>query len=134
MKKVLISLDEFLGLYESALLDDLSGRCYLMSWFEAQPAAAQWVSVKDRLPLNDSETDFVAVVNDDVNWQRAFYYDGDWFNEDENYVENVTHWMSIPPLPEVENKEEWVCGGGPITQGLDVDEYYRKNKRVKDGT
>lgn len=112
-KKVLISLDELLeeiikhSMSRAAIMGDFALMTKAIphfihtakDWFKLQPEAPQWVSVEDGLPLNNSETDFVAVVNDDISWQRAFYYDGDWLNEDENYVENVTHWMPIPGLP-----------------------------------
>lgn len=59
--------------------------------------ASPWVRVEDGLPESD---DFMAVMDGTETWKRAFYYEGDWWNEDEMPVEDVTHWMPIPKLTE----------------------------------
>ncbi len=62
-----------------------------------------WISVKDRLPNDDSH--YLVWVSDAHTVERAVYYgDGEWLTEElENLTRFVTHWMPLPKAP----KEEW---------------------------
>lgn len=55
-----------------------------------------WVRVEDGPPKS---SDFMAVMNGNETWERAFYCDGDWYDEDEMLIKDITHWM---PIPEIE--------------------------------
>lgn len=101
-KKVLISLDELVGLYESACCDELMSLVVgakLMNWFNSKPAAPQWVSIWDRLPgdgehvlVLTSQNEYLQAkhMRDGIFWQRYF-----------EETDTVNYWMPIPPLPEV---------------------------------
>ena len=62
-----------------------------------------WISVEDRLPINDDEVLCVIKGWDDMDYQRTLSYDvphkewGDWNGEEYNTV--VTHWQPLPEPP-----------------------------------
>ncbi len=81
----------------------------------------EWIKVEDRLPINkDSNgkysedvliTDgknicvgyyeseyFIDLDPDAYEGQREIYSSADWWS-DRYYIENVTHWMPLPPAP-----------------------------------
>ena len=62
-------------------------------WFDDQSQAPQWVSVEDDLPPKD---EFVAVkFKHGEYWLRAEYTMDHWFDDTEEILIGVTHWMRI---------------------------------------
>lgn len=66
-----------------------------------------WISVKDRLPerfvgLQRSDIVIVSYDNGVVNTGYYDYYCNCWFDVFEEYVFNVTHWMTLPEPPKGE--------------------------------
>ena len=65
----------------------------------------EWVSVKERLPqekVNCIVHYKHAYCNNDGYWATGIcFYDGEKFRVDPAY--KVTHWMPLPPAPEVKN-------------------------------
>lgn len=64
----------------------------------------EWINVKNRFP----EDDINVVVTDGEDMAIAFYEEDKWFmvswdmyNFDQD---NITHWMSVPELPQKEKK------------------------------
>jgi hypothetical protein len=114
-KKVLISLDELYHFGNrinncfnkgKSKLYDINGWDDVLKWFNAQPEAPQWVAVGDRLPEDGQDILFSA--NDFVERVifRGNFNKGDELFEtysDKYTVSDVTHWMPIPPLPEVKD-------------------------------
>lgn len=153
MKKVLISLDELKEMMSDSFLRGLKHEdrycpepgIFVTDWFDAQPAAPQWVLIgmsygepTGELPNNGDEvlirfwddrfTEKIAAIYSKDTQGERFYSAGKFYT-----LYQVSHWMPIPPLADsLSKEEEWICGGGPITQGLEVNEYYRKHKKVKD--
>ena len=66
---------------------------------------SEWISVKDRIPDNETE---VLIVLDMNTIDIGFYnYNPTWnqwvsfkYSDDNNQV-NVTHWQELPELPKV---------------------------------
>lgn len=125
-KKVLISLDD---INDIALNFNGEFIINLENWVKHQPAAPQWVKVEDGLPpieYREGEPDvrkhvFINVKFTEHNYitnrVAAGWYDyscGKWVMYDftrylaypasvgDVYRLEITHWMPIPPLPEVE--------------------------------
>ena len=76
----------------------------------AKEAVPQWISVKDRMPDKDGN---YLVVTDGIGYFRGYpemailyFYKGQ-FKLGDKYVlsADVTHWMSLPPLPITNRKE-----------------------------
>ena len=75
----------------------------------------EWISVKDRLPDNKERDWVLAQVVDDNGFMhipKVMEYRqqrNDWFEEtygwlsEHNGAFTVTHWMPLPPVPEVKN-------------------------------
>ena len=75
----------------------------------------EWISVKDRLPDNKEHDWVLAQVVEDNGFMhipRVMEYrqaKNDWFEEtygwlsEHNGLFSVTHWMPLPPAPEVKN-------------------------------
>jgi hypothetical protein len=69
----------------------------------------EWISVKDRLPEFTGDFGGFALVSDDVvaysKSRRAFFADYStqgWCDENGETPDGVTHWMPLPPAPEIE--------------------------------
>jgi len=69
----------------------------------------KWISVKDRLPEFTGDFGGFALVSDDVvaySKSRgalfADYSTHGWGDENGDAPEDITHWMPLPPAPEVE--------------------------------
>jgi len=60
----------------------------------------EWISVKDKLPENDSH--YLVFASDTCEVVECIYYgDGEWMTKDlENMTDCVTHWMPLPKHPE----------------------------------
>ena len=64
----------------------------------------EWISVEDRLPKNG---EYEAVLCCFKGWKGMFFqrileYDfnsDEWIDHEGNICDNVTHWMSLPELP-----------------------------------
>ena len=77
--------------------------------------AQEWISVKDRLPDNKERDWVLAQVVEDNGFMhipKVMEYRqqrNDWFEEtygwlsEHNGAFTVTHWMPLPPVPEVKN-------------------------------
>ena len=77
-------------------------RCEVKSWFEFDPATVQqWISVKDRLPENNTRV--VVCYNNPIDGEKTVSSDVFWKGHWVRFGETVTHWMPLPPAPE-ENK------------------------------
>ena len=75
----------------------------------------EWISVKDRLPDNKEHDWVLAQVVEDNGFMhipKVMEYrqqKNDWFEEtygwlsEHNGAFTVTHWMPLPPVPEVKN-------------------------------
>lgn len=64
----------------------------------AQLAICQWTSVEDRLPKDDGE---LVLVSDGTCCVTANYYHvGKRFHFHHPHLKQITHWMSLPKLPE----------------------------------
>lgn len=59
----------------------------------------EWISVKDKLPENDSH--YLVFASDTCEVVECIYYgDGEWMTKDlENMTDCVTHWMPLPKHP-----------------------------------
>lgn len=97
MKKVLISLDELNSIRECGNIKGWNCK----EWFDAQPEAPQWVRVEDGLPdigkpvfLRDKDNYTFVGLRDIVDLWVNIAIEG-------HYLQDITHWMPIPPLPEV---------------------------------
>ena len=62
----------------------------------------EWISVKDRLPKNDSGTVFVYGPWGIAEcFALARWYNGEWNELDSGYtLHDVSHWMPLPEPPE----------------------------------
>ena len=84
--------------------DGCGYHCSEIAYVDDAPTVGGWVSVKDRLP--EDETIVIIIVKYEVGWYRAFaWHDAyGWHSSAEEFnVEDsdyVTHWMSLPELPE----------------------------------
>lgn len=61
-----------------------------------------WISVKDRLPENESEV-LVSLTMLFQEYKIAFFHTKDFYlnsHSDEPLTKWVTHWMPLPELPE----------------------------------
>lgn len=73
---------------------------------EDAPTVGGWVSVKDRLP--EDNTLVLALVQYEVGWYRIFAWRDKkgWASSQEEFSEQdgdfVTHWMPVPDPPEEE--------------------------------
>jgi hypothetical protein len=57
---------------------------------------SDWISVEDRLPRGMSN--ILGFGNDMIYF--AFYNSHGKWCMDNDYIENITHWMPLPPPPE----------------------------------
>jgi hypothetical protein len=72
----------------------------------------KWISVNDKMPENDGNgfSRTVLVYSKDYHLPTIAFYDYDeahWieYNTDEGIVFDVTHWMPLPPEPEVDDAD-----------------------------
>ena len=61
----------------------------------------EWISVKDRLPDEDTWVLVYSKQGSYMNLKVDYIHDGRWFNS-----LLVTHWMPLPTLPESEDNAE----------------------------
>ena len=64
----------------------------------------EWISVKDRLPENNRNEDFIVFDNffDTCNISTASFSDGNWYDylgDLHKYNDDITHWMPLPKPP-----------------------------------
>lgn len=63
---------------------------------------SEWISVKDKLPETKhgtwSKDDYLVINLYSYNIGRT--RDGVWVDMDNNYIDDVTHWMQLPEPPE----------------------------------
>ena len=87
---------QYLGGLEEKIVDHL---------IENGGTVQEWVSVKERLPqekVNCIVHYKHAYCDNDDYWAIGMcFYDGEKFRADPAY--KVTHWMPLPPAPEVKN-------------------------------
>lgn len=58
----------------------------------------EWISVKDKLPDNDSH--YLVFASDTYEVMECIYYgDGEWMKGLKNMTDSVTHWMPLPKHP-----------------------------------
>lgn len=87
---------------------DYYSTCYIASEIATAPTVGGWISVKDRLP--EEETLVVALVQYEVGWYRAFAWRDKrgWQSSQEEFSggdgDYITHWMPLPGLPKEENE------------------------------
>ena len=64
----------------------------------------EWISVKDRLPEDDSDVLAYSSIGEESRIYPACYSNGVWFDCVFNApaTDTTTHWMSLPPLPKGE--------------------------------
>ena len=73
----------------------------LKAWFEAEPAAPQWVAVAYDTPDYGKEV-FVRTDSGHI-FNARLRYEGCWWDiakDDAVVLDVITHWMEIPELPE----------------------------------
>ena len=75
-------------------------------WADEHPA---WISVADELPKREGDySDFsirvLATDGKDVD-KAMLQNDGTWFTHDLWVFENVTHWMPLPSIETIINKQ-----------------------------
>ena len=65
-----------------------------------------WISVKDRLPVNDDEVLVIGEGWDGMYWWRIYFVDADgqWYTIEGDTVNDlsakrITHWMPLPEPP-----------------------------------
>lgn len=66
----------------------------------------EWISVKDRLPDDDKNTNYLVYDNYMYEWgvsvSVASYSNGEWYDylgEIHKYSEHITHWAILPEPP-----------------------------------
>ncbi len=66
---------------------------------EKKTQMPEWISVKDKLPENDSR--YLVFASDTCEIEVCTYYgDGEWMTKDlEDMTDGVTHWMPWPEHP-----------------------------------
>lgn len=78
-------------------------RGQVMECIDAAPTVGGWISVKDRLPEN--ETEVIIIVQHKIGWYRAFAWHDEygWHSSAEEFGDGesdfVTHWMPLPEPP-----------------------------------
>ena len=131
MKKVLISEKDMQNMWNSALemcesednpfkhnRSDITKDGFRMGarifeymlnkWFNAQPDASNWVSIEDDLPPLGVKVFLRGIENDKEAHRAAIRDERGYFLMKGNYLEvrmdtmDVTHWMPIPLLPEIQ--------------------------------
>lgn len=60
---------------------------------------SQWIADSDRLP-DDEQTVLVAMVGESEPVWLGYHEGDQWWSVDHVCI-NVTHWMPLPPAPEV---------------------------------
>lgn len=64
-------------------------------------AESKWISVEDRLPENNINTQYLVIVRDAVNGKKWYsvqrYYNDKWMGNFDNLC-YVSHWQFITPL------------------------------------
>lgn len=81
----------------------------VMEWIDSAPTVGGWVSVKDRLPEN--ETEVIIIVQHRIGWYRAFaWHDAyGWHSIADEFCDGdsdlVTHWMPLPKPPKEVTKD-----------------------------
>ena len=75
----------------------------MMEWIEHAQTVGGWISVKDRLPEN--ETEVIIIVQHKIGWYRAFAWHDEygWHSSAEEFGDGesdfVTYWMPLPEPP-----------------------------------
>lgn len=59
----------------------------------------QWISVEDRLP---KEEELFLVCRGAVCVVALWWGDEQWMNDNEELIDDVTHWQPLPEPPETE--------------------------------
>ena len=78
------------------------------TWADTHP---HWISVEDELPPKESEYDdnsIVVLVTDGNGVYKGLYrrdeYLSGWFTCDLWALDNITHWMPLPSIETIKNK------------------------------
>ena len=82
--------------------DQLEALTFALEWADAHP---HWISVEDELPPKNSEYDAlsnnVLATDGKEIYESVYNHDfGEWFTHDLWAINNITHWMPKPALPE----------------------------------
>lgn len=78
-------------------------RMDICEMIDEAPTIGGWISVKDRLPEN--ETEVIIIVQHKIGWYRAFAWHDEygWHSSAEEFGDGesdfVTHWMPMPEPP-----------------------------------
>jgi hypothetical protein len=94
---------------EKALNKPIVNGKSITEWAAIGMKAPRWISVKDRLP--EDETVVIAYVQHKIGWYRMFAWHDmyGWHSSapefDDKESDYVTHWMPLPEPPE-EGKRE----------------------------
>lgn len=83
-------------------VDQLEALTFALEWADEHP---RWISVEDELPPKKSEYDDLSnnVLSTDCKEIYESVYDhcfGEWFTHGLWAINNITHWMPMPALPE----------------------------------
>ena len=64
---------------------------------------SEWISVKDRLPIEDGDASVIICINGVVQWQTARLCVDWWYWSDREAdpcpLDRVSHWMPLPDSP-----------------------------------
>lgn len=89
---------KYMGKCSTEILHALA---FALRWCDEHP---NWISVEDELPPKDSEYDdnsIVVLTTDGNDVYKGLYRSGEylsgWFTHDLWALDNITHWMPIPP-------------------------------------
>ena len=82
----------------------------MIDTLDEAPTIGGWISVKDRLPKD--ETEVIIIVQHKIGWYRAFAWHDEygWHSSAEEFGDGesdfVTHWMPLPEPPEEVSGDE----------------------------
>lgn len=80
---------------------------FALRWTDAHPA---WISVEDELPPKESEYDSlsnnVLATDGKEIYESVYNHDfEEWFTHDFWAINNITHWMPLPSIEHLKDKE-----------------------------
>ena len=99
--------EELIGLFSTGaiFIGDLIDEC-----FEFGQQHPQWIRVKDELPPKNSEYDAlsnnVLATDGKEIYESVYNHDfEEWFTHDLWAINNITHWMPLPSIEHLKEKE-----------------------------